>query len=55
MCDILDEMRNEAKIEGKVEVANEMIKKGKFSFEDIAECTGLSLEKIRELAGSKSA
>jgi len=32
-----------------------MIKNGKLSLEEIAECSGLTLEKVRELAGSKSA
>ena len=63
MCDILNEMKIEAKnegilegkIEGKIEVAQELIKNGKLSLEDIAESTGLSIERIRELAGNKSA
>ena len=55
MCDLLDDMMNKAKLEGKIEVANEMIKDGQLSLEKIAEYSGLSLEKIRELAGSKSA
>jgi uncharacterized protein YdbL (DUF1318 family) len=31
------------------------IEAGKLSYEDIAEYSGLSLEKVRELAGNKSA
>lgn len=59
MCDIWDEVRNEGINEGiannQLETAQKMIKAGKLSYEDIAEYTGLSLEKVRELAGNKSA
>ena len=51
MCDILDEMKNDIRIEN----AQKMIKAGKLSYEDIAEYSGLSLEKVRELAGNKTA
>ena len=59
MCDILDEMKNEARNEARtktmIETAQKMIKAGKLSYEDIAEYSGLSLDKVRELAGNKSA
>ena len=59
MCDILDEMKNEARNEAKnktmIETAQKLLENGKLSFEEIAECSGLSLEKVRELAGNKSA
>ena len=51
MCDILDEMKNDIRIEN----AQKMIKAGKLSYEDIAEYSGLSLEKVRKLAGNKTA
>ena len=51
MCDILDEMKNDIRIEN----AQKMIKAGKLSYEDIAEYSGLSLEKVSELAGNKTA
>ena len=51
MCDIWDEVRNETMIE----TAQKMIKAGKLSLEEIAEYSGLSLDKVRELAGNKSA
>ena len=51
MCEIWDEVRNEARIEN----ARKMIRNGKLSLEEIAECSGLTLEKVRELAGNKSA
>ena len=55
MCDILDEMRNEAKNDLRIEIAQEMINSGKLSLEDVAAFSGLSIEKVRELAGNKSA
>ena len=51
MCDILDEMKNDIRIE----TAQKMLKDGKLTMEKIAEYSGLSLEKVRELAGNKSA
>ena len=51
MCEIWDDVRNEARIEN----AKAMIRIGKLSIEEIAECSGLSIEKVRELAGYKSA
>ena len=55
MCDILDEMKNEARTKTMIETAQKLLENGKLSFEEIAECSGLSLEKVRELAGNKSA
>lgn len=55
MCDILDEMKNEARTKTMIENAQKMIKAGKLSYEDIAEYSGLSLEKVREIAGNKTA
>lgn len=59
MCDILDEMKNEARNEAKnktmIETAQKLLANGKLSYEEIAECSGLSLDKVRELAGNKSA
>lgn len=59
MCDILDEMKNEARNEARtktmIEIAQRILKDGKLSYEEIADCTGLSLDKVRELAGNKSA
>ena len=63
MCDIWEEVKNEGiqegKIEGKLEASIEnaktMLKSGKLSLEEIAEFSGLSIEKVRELAGNKSA
>ena len=67
MCDIWEEVKNEGiqegkiegKIEGKLEASIEnaktMLRLGKLSLEEIAVCSGLSIEKVRELAGNKSA
>ena len=35
--------------EGKIETARNMLRKAKFTLEDIAEVTGLTLEEINEL------
>ena len=51
MCDILDEMRNDVRIEN----AKKMLDDGSLSLEKIAEFSGLSIDKVRELAGNKSA
>ncbi len=55
MCDILDEMKNDVRTETRIENARKMIKSGKLSLDEIAEFSGLSVEKVRELAGNKSA
>ena len=55
MCDIWDEVRNEGIEKHKIETAQKMIKDGELPLEKIAEYSGLSLDKVRELAGNKSA
>ena len=55
MCDILDEMRNDAEYKKACEIAKKMIEMGKLSLDEIALCSGLSIDKVRELAGNKSA
>ena len=55
MCDILDEMKNDVRTETRIENAKKMINSGKLSLDEIAEFSGLSVEKVRELAGNKSA
>ena len=55
MGSVLDEMREETEMKTRVENALKMLADGKLSLEDIAEYSGLSLEKIRELAGDKTA
>ena len=51
MCKAFEETRNEKAIR----IAKNMIEKGKYDLEDIAEVTELPLEKIQELAGKKTA
>ncbi len=55
MCRVMEEMRNETELATRIENALEMIKGGKLSLEDIAQYSGLSLEKVRELAEKRSA
>jgi len=55
MCDIWEEVKNEGKIEANIENAKTMLKDGSLPYEKIAEFSGLSIEKVRELAGNKSA
>ena len=55
MCDIWEEVKNEGKIEASIENAKTMLKDGSLPYEKIAEFSGLSIEKVRELAGNKSA
>ena len=55
MCDIWEEVKNEGKIEASIENAKTMLRLSKLSLEEIAVCSGLSIEKVRELAGNKSA
>ena len=55
MCDILDEMRNEAIEKDRIANAKRMIDSDKLSLDEIAEFSGLSIEKVRELAANKSA
>lgn len=59
MCDVLDEMKkeaaNKAEFNKACEIANRMIVDGTLSYEKIAELSGLSIDKVRELAGSKTA
>ena len=48
-------MRNETALKTRIENAKKMIDSGKLSLDEIAEFSGLSIEKVRELAGNKSA
>lgn len=53
MSAIMEEMQNEAEIRRAVEIAKRMLARGKDTLEEIAEDTGLSLNKIQELTISK--
>ncbi len=51
MCKVMENMRNDVRIEN----ALEMIRGGKLSLEDIAQYSGLPLDKVRELTEKRSA
>ena len=55
MCRAFEETRREGEYRGRLETAIKLIKRGKQTLEEIAEDTGLSLEKVQELAGAKTA
>ena len=55
MCKAMDDMRAEAVMRDRIENAKKMIDDGKLSLEDISKYSALSLEKVRELAGDKTA
>ena len=51
MCKAMDDLREEVRIEN----ARKMLANGKFSLDDVVECSGLPLEKVKELAENKTA
>ncbi|SCW63007.1 conserved hypothetical protein (putative transposase or invertase) [Ruminococcaceae bacterium YRB3002] len=55
MCRAMDELRDETALKTRIENAARMIASGKLSLEDIALFSGLPIEKVRELAGEKTA
>ena len=55
MSEIWEEVRNEGRIEAGIENAKKMILSGKLSEEEIAQFSGLPIEKVRELAGKQTA
>lgn len=50
MCRIFEEYGNERAVEGKIEVAENLLRDGSLSFEKIAELTGFSFKQIKYLA-----
>ena len=64
MCKVMEDMRNtawnEGKIEGRIEgikenaieTAKNLLRRGKCTLEEIAEDTQLPLEQVKELAGA---
>ena len=56
MCQIMEDMRNEAleegRKEGAINSAKRMLKAGKYTLEEIAEDTGLALSMIQELSAN---
>ena len=50
MCKIMEDMRNEAAKKAVLETAERMIKKGKMSLEEIADCVpSLSFDELKKL------
>lgn len=55
MCDIIERLQKEAVYDGKIEIAQNMLRRAKYSYEEIVEDTGLSMDKVLELAKQQSA
>ena len=54
MCKIMEEMREDTKIRNTIQIALNLLALGSVSKEDIAKVTGLTLEKVKELASQIS-
>lgn len=54
-CRLIEELLEESKHDQQIENALRMIKNGKLSYEEIAECSGLSLDEVKELALGRTA
>lgn len=50
MCKIMEDMRNDEKMQEKIRTAVRMLADGTLSYEQIAKFTVLPIEKIEELA-----
>lgn len=55
MCNLSKEIWDNAKLEQAIEMAIKLIALGKMTMEEIAEVSGLSLEKVKELADKRTA
>ena len=59
MCKAMEDMRNETRAEAlkekSISVARKMLKAGKFSYEEIAYFSGLTIDEVKELAARQSA
>ena len=55
MCRAMEDMRNEAELKRAKEIALRLLVNGKLTHEEVAECAGLTLEQVKELAREKSA
>lgn len=50
MCKMMEDMRNEAALDNARETAERLIKKGKMTLEEIAECVPiLSIDELRKI------
>jgi len=54
MCREMEALREEGREEAQTENAIKMLKLHLLTYEQIAECTGLTLDKVLELAGQTS-
>ena len=54
MCRAFEETRNEAKLQRSIDIAVDLIVAAKMTLGEIAQVCRLPLEKVQELAGSKS-
>ena len=55
MCQMMEDMRNEAALEKTRAIARNLIEIGKLSVEEIADATGLSVDEVELLSQNKSA
>ena len=59
MCKAMEDMRNETRAEAlkekSISVARKMLKSGKFSYEEIAEYSDLTVDEVKELATKQPA
>ena len=55
MCRAFEETRMEGEMRRAIDTAIRLIKRGKLTLEEIAEDTGLPIDKVQELAGAKTA
>ena len=59
MCKSMEDMRNETRAEAlkekSISVARKMLKAGKFSYEEIAEYSDLTVDEVKELATKQPA
>ena len=49
MCQAIQEMVEEGRMEGLIQVAERMLRAGKYTDEEIVSCSSLPMEQIREL------
>ena len=55
MCKAFEETRMEGELRGRIDTAKRLIDMGDLPLEKIAVACGLTLEKVQELAGTKTA
>ena len=55
MCKVMEDMRNQAALERAKLVAHRILATGKFSLEEIANMTDLSLDEVKKLQAGQTA